>query len=91
MIRITLPNSLKKYTENVNELEMEQVESIDDLLNNLVGKYPQLRTRIFSNSGQLHTFINAFVDGKNIRHLDKGKTKLHENSHVTLVAAIAGG
>ena len=91
MIKITMPVSLKKYTENVNVLEIEQVENIEALLCALVERYPQLKTKIFSNSGQLHTFINAFVDGKNIRHLDKEKTKLLENSHVTFVAAIAGG
>ena len=86
-----MPVSLKKYTGNVNVLEMEHVENMETLLCALVERHPQLKTKIFSNSGQLHTFINAFVDGKNIRHLDKEKTKLQQNSHVTLVAAIAGG
>ena len=91
MITLTLPMSLKKYTDNINVLEMEHVEDFEALLCVLVEKHPLLKTKIFSHSGQLHNFINVFIDGKNIRHLNGEKTKLDQRSTVTVVAAIAGG
>lgn len=91
MITLTLPMSLKKYTDNVNVLEMEHVEDFEALLCVLVEKHPLLKTKIFSHSGQLHNFINVFIDGKNIRHSSGKSTKLDQDSAVTLVAAIAGG
>jgi len=86
-----LPTSLKKYTDNITVLEMEHVGDFEALLCVLLEMYPLLKTKIFSHSGQLHNFINVFIDGKNIRHSDREKTKLDQSSSVTLVAAIAGG
>ena len=91
MITLKIPMSLKKYTNNVHVLEMDDVDDIDTLLCVLVDQHPLLKTKIFSQTGQLHHFINVFIDGKNMRHLSGEKTKLDTRSTVTLVAAIAGG
>lgn len=91
MTKVIIPISLRRYTEGQSILEFEQAENIAELLRLMAIKYPQLKANIFSDSCKLHSFVNAFVNGKNIRQLEGSDTKLDSNSEVTLVAAIAGG
>jgi sulfur-carrier protein len=91
MITVLIPHSLRRFANNERTLKIPSAATVDELYRIVVRDYPLLRERIFNASGNVNSFINTFVDGKNIRHLDGIKTPLQSSSEVTVVAAIAGG
>jgi len=85
-----IPTPLRPYTENKDTLEVEG-QTIKELLDNMVSKYPQLKRHLFSEDGRLRSFINIYVNDEDIRYLDAEDTKVGENDIVSIIPAIAGG
>jgi len=89
-IKVMIPTPLRPYTENKDTLEVEG-QTIKELLDNMVSKYPQLKRHLFSDDGRLRSFINIYVNDEDIRYLDAEDTKVGENDIVSIIPAIAGG
>ncbi|CUT05201.1 molybdopterin synthase subunit MoaD [Candidatus Kryptobacter tengchongensis] len=89
-IKVMIPTPLRPYTENKDTLEVEG-QTIKELLDNMVSKYPQLKRHLFSEDGRLRSFINIYVNDEDIRYLDAEDTKVGENDIVSIIPAIAGG
>jgi|LakMenEpi03Aug12_release.lakeMendotaPanAssembly.Ray.scaffolds.fasta_scaffold00145_22 molybdopterin synthase sulfur carrier subunit len=66
-------------------------QTVGELLAHLVQQYPALLPSLMNESQQLHSFLNLFVDGRNIRDLDQLKTLVAENQTILIVPALAGG
>jgi cysteine synthase/molybdopterin converting factor small subunit len=64
--------------------------TIRELLEDLAGKYPDLRGQIFAD-GQIAPFVNVFLDSEDIRTLDGLETTVREGATVMLLPAMAGG
>lgn len=89
-IKVMIPTPLRPYTENKDTLEVEG-QTIKELLDNMVSKYPQLKRHLFSEDGRLRSFINIYVNDEDIRYLDAEDTKVGEDDIVSIIPAIAGG
>jgi sulfur-carrier protein len=46
---------------------------------------------VFDEHGELRPLVNVYVDGADVRHGEGLETPLRDDSHVRVVAAIAGG
>lgn len=62
-----------------------------DVLQDLADKYPGLRDQFFSNNGDLHRFVNVYVNDEDVRYLGKLDTKVSEGDVVAILPAVAGG
>jgi len=89
-IKVKIPTLLQKLTDNQNEVECSG-KNIKELIENLTKKYPNIKTRISDENGNLQRFINFFVNDKNIRFLHGDKTKLKDGDEVSIIYPIAGG
>jgi molybdopterin converting factor small subunit len=96
MINVLIPYALRSFTERSAEAEVEG-KTAGDVLNALVNLYPDIKTHLFADNGQLSSapqlrdFINLFIDGKNINTLQGLDTPIADNSEVMIIPAIAGG
>lgn len=90
MAQIIIPTPLRKYTDNQNKYATS-AKTVGEAMEELVGKYPNLKNHLFDGQGQLRSFIKVFVEEEDIRHLDNTQTGLEENTVVSIVPAIAGG
>jgi len=90
MINVLIPYALRSFTERSAEAEVEG-KTAGDVLNALVNLYPDIKTHLFADNGQLRDFINLFIDGKNINTLQRLDTPVTDNSEVMIIPAIAGG
>lgn len=90
MSTIRIPAPLRQLTKGEAEISVvaETVAQAVDMLN---AKYPGIKERIFDQSGQLHKFINIYVNGEDIRFLDNVETKIAEGDEISIIPAIAGG
>ncbi len=65
--------------------------TIAELLGNLDAAYPGFRRQISGEDGQLHRFINIYLNDEDIRYLGALDTPLKDGDVVSILPALAGG
>jgi adenylyltransferase/sulfurtransferase len=90
MIKVLIPYALRSFTERNAEIEVGG-KTAGEAIHGLANIYPDIKTHLFAEEGQLRDFINLFVDGKNVNGLQGLDTPIAENGEVMIVPAIAGG
>jgi MoaD family protein len=89
-VSLLVPAALRGFTDRLAEIHLEG-ESVGEVLGSLVRSYPDIKTHIFDEKGDLRAFINVFLGEKNIKSIDGLSTKVKDGDSLTLVPAIAGG
>ena len=65
--------------------------TIGELLTNLDSRYPGFKDQISGDDGQLHRFINVYVNDEDIRYLQALDTPMKDGDTVSILPALAGG
>jgi len=65
--------------------------TIGEMLADLDAKHPGFRAQISGDDGQLHRFVNIYVNDEDIRYLKALDTPLSEGDIVSILPALAGG
>ncbi|MDX2032666.1 MAG: MoaD/ThiS family protein [Blastocatellia bacterium] len=86
---VILKRPLRRLTNGLETVEV-QGETVNEILNQLEDRFPGIRKKLVTGNGDLHRFINVYVDGENIRFLDRLQTIVRDRSKVWIVTAIAG-
>lgn len=89
-VKVRVPTPLRKLTEGKGEVEGAG-RTIEELLENLEGKYPGIKERLCDESGNLRRFVNIYVNEEDIRFMQGKETVLSEGDEVSIIPAIAGG
>jgi molybdopterin synthase sulfur carrier subunit len=89
-VKVRIPTPLQKLTDSLTEVEGEG-KDIQELLNNLISKFPALKDRLYDEEGKLRKFINFYVNEEDIRFLQGENTSLKDGDVVSIIPAIAGG
>ncbi len=66
-------------------------ETVGALLADLNAKYPGFKEQISGDDGELHRFVNVYVNDEDIRYLDALETPLSDSDVVSILPALAGG
>ena len=64
--------------------------TVGELLNDLDGKFPGFRNQIMQD-GNLHRFVNIYLNDEDIRYLKQLETPVKEGDSVSILPALAGG
>ena len=90
MATIIIPTPLRKFTKNTSRLSVS-ASDIHGSIQELTRHYPDLRKHLLSENGQIRSFVNIFVENEDIRDLEQERTRVHENTVISIIPAIAGG
>ena len=85
---------LKPFSNAVGKKELDldfKGSKIFDLLNFLVGKYPQLKKEFFNENGELTEYICIFVNDKPASTLKGIETELKSGDEILFFIQISGG
>jgi sulfur-carrier protein len=66
-------------------------ETIGEVISTLAVDFPGLAGQIVSPSGELHRFVNIYLNDDDVRFLEKLDTKVSSGDVVTILPAVAGG
>ena len=66
-------------------------DTVGALLADLNTKYPGFKEQISGEDGELHRFVNVYVNDEDIRYLDALDTPLSDSDVVSILPALAGG
>ncbi len=69
-------------------------DTVLDILNSLTEQYPSLKEIIFedgTDEPELRGYINVFVNGNSIHHLDGFSTSLTQGDEIAIFPPVSGG
>ena len=87
---IILPQMLRSTTGNHNIVTVSG-STIRGLIDALDHDYPGIKFHLCYETGELRTFVNLFLNGKNIRYLQGLDTPIQENATIHILPSVAGG
>lgn len=90
MSQVIIPTPLRRFTNGIETVEV-QGSTVGAVFDQLEVQFPGIRARLCEENGELRRFINVYVDGEDIRFLDRLQTNVTEKAEVSIVPAIAGG
>jgi molybdopterin synthase sulfur carrier subunit len=90
MSTILLPQVLRAQAGGQRAVEVPG-ETIGDAVQALVGRHPALESQLLADDGQLHRFVNVYLNGRDVRYLRGLATPVEARDEIRLLPAIAGG
>ncbi len=90
MSRVRIPPVLRSATGGEREVSVEG-ESVAEVLEALYARYPQIRTQLQSSDGDLHRFVNLYLNDEDVRLLGWLDTPVSGADTLTILPAMAGG
>lgn len=85
---------LRPYSEIVGKKELLidfNGSTLNDLLNYLVGKYPNLKNELYTKNDELTEYVCIFVNDKPASVLDELETKINEGDEILFFVPLSGG
>ncbi len=90
MVKVRIPAPLRPKTDGEAELTVKAA-TLREAVDSVVEAHPGLREHLLSKAGELHRFVNYFVNKTNARELDGPDTALSDEDTVLVLPAVAGG
>ncbi len=89
-IEVRVPTVLRKHTAGEKTLSGSG-STVRELVEDLEGRNPGLRQSLVGDDGQLHRFVNVYVNDEDVRYLGGIETPLSDGDSVSILPAVAGG
>jgi molybdopterin synthase sulfur carrier subunit len=89
-IEVKIPTILRSYTGGAKSVEAKG-DTLSALIDDLEGSHPGLKSRLITDEGGLHRFVNVYVNDEDVRFTGSLDTALRDGDSVTILPAVAGG
>jgi molybdopterin converting factor small subunit len=89
MSTVRIPPVLRENTGGSRSVDVSG-DTVAEALDDLFGKHPALRDRV-TQEGQLSSFINVYVNDRDVRYRDGLETAIDASDTIILLPAMAGG
>lgn len=92
-VRVSFAGNLTMVTNNTKKLEyeLERGSSLNDLFTMMERQFAGIRSDICNDLGEVADHINVYINGDNVRYLDKLNTELRDGDAVHFIPAAAAG
>ncbi len=87
---VRIPTPLRRVTQG-KEVVNVTGDTLMDGLNDLDSKFPGIKERLCDPGGELHRFVNIYINGEDVRFLQGLDTSIKDGDEVSIVPAVAGG
>ena len=88
-VTVSVPTILRTHTGGEKSVEAKGA-TVAEVIDDLDSRHGGLRDRLITD-GQLHRFVNIYVDDEDVRFAGGLDAPVGENSNVTILPAVAGG
>src|SRR6267143_2347509 len=89
-VTILIPTPLRPFVGGRDAVELEG-GSVGELLDRLTGEHAALKAHLFATDGRLRSFVNVYVNDRDIRQLAQRETPVKPGDTVSIIPSIAGG
>ena len=87
---VKLPSVLRQHAGGAREIDVDG-STIGEAVTFLVGRHPALAEQLLTPEGDLHRFVNVYLNGRDVRYLAGLATPVEARDEIRLLPAIAGG
>ncbi|MEA2461605.1 MAG: sulfur-carrier protein [Actinomycetota bacterium] len=89
-VEIRIPTVFRKFTGGKATAELE-AGTIGQLIDQLEADFPGFKGQVLTEEGQLHRYVNVYVNDEDARYLEQLDTKVNDGDTVSLLPSVAGG
>jgi sulfur-carrier protein len=89
-VEVRLPTVLRVQAGGRAAVTVEG-STIGDVLQRLVEEFPGMAGQLLTEDGNLHRFVNVYVNDDDVRYLTSLDTPVKDGDEVSLLPAVAGG
>lgn len=89
-ITVQIPTALRRLTGGTGQVTCTPA-NLNDLLSELDQKFPDLKSHLRDEAGEIRRFLNIYVNEEDIRFLGGPDYAFQDGDEVLLVPSIAGG
>lgn len=89
-ITVKLPTQLRDLVGGAPSVQAEGA-TVAEALESVFATHGELRDRLYQEDGDLRRFVNVYLGGEDIRHLDGLQTAVPAGGELTILPAVAGG
>jgi len=90
MSTVRIPPVLRAQTGDLKAVEVDGA-TVGAVLQALVERFPGLREQLLGPDGDLHRFVNVYINDQDVRYLDGLATPVAPSDTITVLPAMAGG
>jgi molybdopterin synthase sulfur carrier subunit len=90
-VRVKVPTLFRKLVGGQAVVEANGGGTLRDVLDAIDARYPGFKQRILTGAGELHRFVNVYVNDEDVRYLGALDAVIHEGDTVSILPAVAGG
>jgi adenylyltransferase/sulfurtransferase len=92
-VKVYIPTPFRALTGGQARVEAPAgtAGTVGGLLADLESRFPGIRERLRDDSGKLHSYVNVYVNSREIDELDGEQTKLGDGDEISIIPAVAGG
>lgn len=90
MATIRIPSPLRPYTGG-QSVTIAEGATVGAALQGLAARHPDLRNHLYTERGELRSFVNVFLGEEDVRYLQGTDTPLRESDQLRIVPSVAGG
>ena len=88
-VLINVPQFLQHLTSDAKIVDVNG-GTVGECLNDLVGQFPQLKTRLFSKKGKLRKNLDVYINGVSAYPEELAKS-VNDGDELHIINAIVGG
>ena len=89
-VQVKIPTVFRKFTDGRPVVEVDP-GTLAQIIDQMDAQHPGLKGQLLAGEGDLHRFVNVYVNDEDARYLDKLDTKVDEGDTVSLLPSVAGG
>ncbi len=89
-VKVRLPTLLRRHADGLSSIEANGT-TLAQVFDDISVRYPDLGVQLRSDDGDLHKFMNVYVNDDDVRFVGKLDAVVREGDSVTILPAVAGG
>ncbi len=90
MSTVRIPPVLRQATGGEREIEVDG-STVSEVLDALYAKHPGVREQLQTSEGELHRFVNVYLNDEDVRLLSWLDTEVSDGDTLLILPAMAGG
>ena len=89
-VEVRIPTILRKHTGGAKAVEAKG-STLREVVDELDANHPGLKGAIVTEAGEIHRFINIYLNDEDIRFSGALETPVADGDVVSILPAVAGG
>jgi molybdopterin converting factor small subunit len=89
-VEVRLPTILRQHAGGASSLKAAG-STVGELFVDLIEQFPSLKGQLITDSGDLHRFVNVYLNDDDIRYLGRLEAPVNESDVISIIPAVAGG